>query len=398
MSQLPGPEELEEVLQRRPRRQRRRRWIVAAVLVGVLVLGVVLLASALRKDEVTWRTEVARTEVLNVRITAVGTVEPREVVDVGSEQSGTVHDVFVDENDLVEAGEALAELDTRVLDLQHRESHAQVASLVASLAQARAVAEARQADLKRLESLASVNAVSASDLDQARTLRDQAVAATGSAKAQLEAARVRLDLSDTNLHKALITSPISGVVLVRNVDPGQSVVAALQAVTLFQVAAGLGELLVEVDVDEADVPRVKAGQTAPFTVSAWPDREFPAVVSKVHLAPDQTAGVVTYRAELLADNPDGALLPGMTATARIEAERHEGALTVPLAALRFAPEEPPKDLIVPGAGQGLVWRLVDGLPQPVLVELGPTDGVRQAVTGDLAAGDAVVLGRGGSAK
>lgn len=398
MSQLPGPDELEEVLQRGPRRRRRRRWLIAVVLGLVAVIGVAFAASALRKEEVTWRTEPARTEVLNVLITAVGTVEPRDLVDVGSEQSGLVYDVFVDENDLVEAGQPLAELDTKVLDLQHRESRAQVAALVASLAQARTVASARAADLKRVQSLDRGHAVAPSDLEQAIALRDQAVASSDAAKAQLEAARARLGLSDANLHKAVIRSPISGVVLVRNVDPGQSVVAALQAVTLFQVAADLGELLVEVDVDEADVPRVKAGQKAPFTVSAWPDREFPAVVSKVHLAPDQTAGVVTYRAELFAENPDGALLPGMTATARIEAEHHEGALTVPLAALRFAPDEPPKDLAVPGAGQGRVWKLVDGVPQPVLVDLGPTDGIRQAVTGELADGDALVLGRGGSAK
>lgn len=393
MSQLPGPDELDEVLHRGPRRQRRRRWLIAAVLAGLAAVGGVWIASALRPAEVTWRTEVVRTEDLQVLITAVGTVEPRDVVDVGSEQSGLVYDVYVDENDVVISGQPLAELDTKVLDLQHRESRAQVAALVASLAQARTVAASRKADLIRLQSLDRGNAVAPADLEQAVALRDQAVASSDAAKAQLEAARARLGLTDANLHKAVIRSPIAGVVLVRNVDPGQSVVAALQAVTLFEVAADLGELLVEVDVDEADVPRVKAGQTAQFTVSAWPEREFPAVVSKVHLAPDTTAGVVTYRAELLAVNPDGALLPGMTATARIEAERHPGALTVPLASLRFAPEGG-DELAVLGAGQGRVWRLVDDEPDPVIVELGPTDGLRQAVTGDLSAGEVVVIGRG----
>jgi HlyD family secretion protein len=393
VSELPGAEQLKEVLELAPARRRRRRWSIG-VAVGVAAVGVVVVAAGFwsRGKTVEWRTEAVQSEDLRVRVTAVGTIQPREVVSVGSEQSGLVFDVFVDENDLVTTGQPLALLDTKLLDLQHRESRAQSSALVAALQQARVVAGSRALDLDRMLGLDAGRAVAPADVDATRSAHDQAQLAVRAAEAQLQAARARLDLSDVNLDKAVIRSPIGGVVLRRNVDPGQSVVAALQAVTLFEVAADLGQLLVEVDVDEADVGRVKAEQAAWFTVSAWPEREFKAVVAKVHLAPDTTAGVVTYRAELLASNEDGALLPGMTATARIESERYPGALTVPLAALRFAPPDLPDDLAAPAQGQGRVWRWAGDELDPVLVELGPTDGVRQSISG-VEVGDLVVLGR-----
>lgn len=396
MSELPGPEQLREVLERRPARSRRRRWWIGAATAAVALSAIVAGVLWSRGETAEWRTEAVRTEDLRMRITAVGTIQPRELVSVGSEQSGLVFDVFVDENDHVTAGQPLALLDTQLLDLQQRENRARTAALRAALEQARVVTGTRALDLERTEGLFVGRAVAPADVDAARSAHDQATLAMRAAEAELQAARARLDLSDVNLDKAVIRSPIAGVVLRRNVDPGQSVVAALQAVTLFEVAADLRQLLVEVDVDEADVGRVKAGQAAWFTVSAWPEREFSAVVAKVHLAPDTTAGVVTYRAELLASNEDYALLPGMTATARIESERYPGASTVPLAALRFAPPDLPDDLAPPGPGQGRVWQWTGDELRPVLVDLGPTDGVRQAVSG-LAAGDRVVLGRAAAA-
>jgi HlyD family secretion protein len=392
VSTLPDAAALQAVLAGGPRRRRRRRWLLAAGVVLALAVGAVAASRSFRAEAPSWRTEAARVEDLHVRVTAVGSVAPREVVAVGSEQSGLVHDVLVDENDQVVAGQPLAILDTELLDLQRREQVAQVATLAAQLAQSRVVADTRAVDLARVESLDRARAVAPADLELARSASRQADAAVTAAEAQLRAARARLALSGANLDNTVIRSPISGVVLARRVDPGQLVVAALQAVTLFEVAADLAQVVVEVDVDEADVTRVRAGQRATFTVSAWGERAFSAVVAKVHLAADTTAGVVTYRAELLADNVDGALRPGMTATARIESETWPEAVTVPLSALRFAPPDVPDDLAVPGPGQGRLWRLVDGAPSPVVVDLGPTDGTRQAVTG-LPAGSEVVTGR-----
>lgn len=391
---LPDAAQLEETLEKAPRRARRRRWFIGAGVLAVLAAGIGAIAWSLRgADEEAWRTEPVTVEDLSVRITAVGTLAPRLVVDIGSEQSGVVSDVFVSANDAVVKGQPLAELDQSVLSLQDREAHAQMAVLLASLDQSRTALAAAELDWSRTEALDAAGALATADKDRARQALDSARSAREAASAQLAASRARLSLTGTNLKKAVIRAPIDGVVLVRNVDPGQSVVAALQAVTLFQVAQGLEALQVDVDIDEADVPRVAAGQQATFTVPAWPDREFSAVVSKLHLAGQTTSGVVTYRAELLAQNPDGALRVGMTATARIEAARAENAMTVPLAALRFAPSEVPEELEQPSDGQGRVWVLEGTTPRPVLVTLGPTDGLRQAITGPLQDQTPVVVGR-----
>lgn len=390
---LPTATQLEEVLEKAPRRARRRRWLIGLGVAATLMAGLgVTIWSFTRGGETTWRTEPATVEDLSVRITAVGTIAPRLVVDVGSEQSGVVSDVFVDANDSVSKGQALAELDQRVLSLQDREAHAQMASLVASLEQSKTAVASAELEWKRAQSLDRAGALAPADRDRVSSTLDNARGAQAAAEAQLSAARARLDMTNTNLKKAVIRSPIDGVVLVRNIDPGQSVVASFQAVTLFQVAQGLEDLQVDVDIDEADVPRVAPGQTATFTVPAWPDREFTAEVSKLHLAPQTTSGVVTYRAELLAKNIDGALRVGMTATARIEAARTPGALTVPLAALRYAPAKLPPELEPTASGQGRVWVLDGTEPKPVLVTLGPSDGVRQAVTGPLNDKDLLVVG------
>jgi HlyD family secretion protein len=391
---LPTAGQLEEVLEKAPRRARRRRWILGLGVATTLVLGLGLtIWSLTRGGETVWRTEPATVEDLSVRITAVGTIAPRLVVDVGSEQSGVVSDVFVDANDPVKKGQPLAELDQRVLSLQDREAHAQMASLVASLEQAKTAVAASELDWSRTQALDRAGALAPADRDRVSQALENARGARAAAEAQLSAARARLDMTNTNLKKAVIRSPIDGVVLVRNIDPGQSVVASFQAVTLFQVAQGLEDLEVDVDIDEADVPRVAPGQPATFTVPAWPDREFTAEVSKLHLAPQTSSGVVTYRAELLAKNIDGALRVGMTATARIEAARTPGALTVPLAALRWAPALLPEGLAPTAAGQGRVWVLEGAEPKPVVVTLGPSDGLRQAVTGPLKDKDLLVVGQ-----
>ncbi len=367
------------------------------VWIGALLLAIAAATAGLvglRSAPTQWKTEAVETGDLAVRVTAVGTVQPREVVAVGSQQSGIVEEVLVAENDPVTVDQPLLRLDTELLQLQRDEARAQVKALEASLSQAGFVERMAQQGATRASSLLAGNAVPPADAEQALATRDQSTAARSGVRAQLQAARTRLAVTTANLDRATVRSPIAGVILERNIDPGQSVVAALQAVTLFQVAASLDELLVEVDVDEADVPQVHAGQSATFAVSAWPDRDFPATVSKVHIAPRTNSGVVTYLAELLVRNPDGALLPGMTATARISAAVHPNSLTVPLAALRFAPKDLPADLVEPGPGEGRLWRLEGGEPHPLLVKLGPTDGVRQAVTGEIQPGDAVVVSRG----
>jgi HlyD family secretion protein len=204
--------------------------------------------------------------------------------------------------------------------------------------------------------------------------------------------------AQTQSDRSTITSPLSGVVLARNVDPGQAVVSSLQAAVLFQVAESLDRMSVDVEVDEADIGQVRAGQTADFTVAAWPDRVFRAVVHKVELAPKADSLVATYIACLHLDNPDALLRPGMTATARIQTQTWIDALLVPNAALRWAPEDQ-ADLPPPVAREGSrvqrVWRLAAGAetPEPVEIVTSATDGrVSLLLDGPLADGDALVVG------
>jgi HlyD family secretion protein len=394
-SPLPSPADLDAVLIAGPRRARRRRWAlgltIAAALLGAVTVGAV---RTLRAPSGAWRTATVTRADLSVVVTAVGSVEARRVADVGSEESGVIREVLVEPNDTVKAGQALATLDPADLRAQDREAHAGVAAASAALDRARLDARAADFELQRALGLQSAGAIATAEVDGLRQRAEQAAADVANAVAQLDAARARLRRSDTTLGKAVLRAPIDGVVLTRDVQPGASVVAAFQAVTLFRIASDLRELRVEVDVDEADVPRVQPGQPATLSVPAWPDRTFAATVERVHRAPDRGAGVVTYQADLAAPNADGALWVGMTATAHLEAERLVGALTVPVAALQFAPAARGGDALPPpGPGEGRVWVPDGDEARPVLVQIGPSDGDRQVLRGGLDEGAVVILGR-----
>ncbi|MCA9567177.1 MAG: efflux RND transporter periplasmic adaptor subunit [Myxococcales bacterium] len=366
------------------RRSRVGLWIGGVALVALVAGGLWLRAS--RHDVgAPWETAGVERGELSVRVTAVGRVQPVDEVSIGSELSGIVADVRVDTNDTVRAGQILATLDADVLEAQAAQSHAAVDAAEATARQARV----------RVEALQARGAASAEARDLAVTDYKVAVAALALAEAQLEQSRAADAAARTNLEKAKITSPIDGVVLERNVEAGQAVVSSLQAATLFRVARDLTHMRVEVEVDEADVGRIEAGQQADFTVAAHRDRVFPAVVSKVDLAPVASTDVVQYGAELRVDNPDGALRPGMTATASIETRTFSDVLLVPNAALRFAP--PGVDLEAPRPIEGRrverVWTW-DG-EQPVPHEVLPisTDGRRTAIeAGALEEGAVVVVG------
>jgi HlyD family secretion protein len=384
-----------------PRSGRRRRWFFA--LGGLLLLGGVA-AVLLRPRPSAWEyqtQEITRGE-LTVEITAIGTLEPLHSVEVGSEVSGTVAKVFVETNDTVVAGQVLAELDTELLRSELRRTTAASKAADASLVQVRVGAEAAQQELARTRKLHEAKVVSDSSLEQAVTSYKQAAAAVSVAEAQADQARAAMASSKTQLDRTVITAPISGVVLARNVDPGQSVVSSLQAAVLFEVAEGLDHMSVDVEIDEADIGQVKAGQVADFTVAAWPDRVFGAVVHKVELAPKANSQVVTYLACLHLDNPEGLLRPGMTATARVQTQTWTDALLVPNAALRWAPAEQ-ADLPPPAPREGKlvqrVWRLgsLSTEPEPVELVTGASDGRVSLVLeggldeGGLDEGDAVVV-------
>ncbi|MDW7773617.1 MAG: efflux RND transporter periplasmic adaptor subunit [Desulfobulbaceae bacterium] len=312
---------------------------------------------------ISYRTMEARRGDLTVIVTATGNLQPTNQVDVGTEVSGTVEYVEVDYNDVVKAGQILARLDTTMLEAQVNQSQSAVEAAQANLQQARAgVMEARLELVRfaRARELSGGKIPSQQDFDQAETALKRALANEAMIEANIAQAEAKLRIDKTNLEKATILSPINGVVLVRSVEPGQTVAASLQAPVLFTLAEDLTKMELHVDVDEADVGQVREGQQATFTVDAYPDRTFPAHITQVRYGSLTTEGVVTYPTILNVDNSDLSLRPGMTATADIIAREVRDALLVPNAALRYAPQ-PQEEEKVGTEGGSLVSKL---FPRP----------------------------------
>ena len=346
------------------------RWVAGAV---VLLAGALGIWWWTRADAPTaYETQVARRGALTVSVTATGALAAVTTVEVGSEIAGLVETVTVGANDRVEQGQVLAQLDTDRLRADVTQAEANLTAAEAAYEQARATLEEQRLKTARTERLADRQYVAPQEVETARAALERAQAATTSRRAQISVAEAALESARTSLRKASIRAPIDGLVLSRSVDPGQAVAASFQTPVLFTLAEDLERMELRVDVDEADVGAVQAGQAATFTVDAYPGRTFPASVTKVHYAPKTVSGVVTYEAVMTVDNRDGLLRPGMTATADITTDTIEDALLVPNSALRFAPPgaSPPARL----AGQELVWGLEDDTPTAIPVTPGRTDG------------------------
>jgi HlyD family secretion protein len=400
----------------RPARLRRALvWAVVAVL--VVLAGLWWWGGRSSTAKISYTTAPVTRGNLVVSVSATGTVQPVNEVEVGSELSGTVAAVNVDYNDEVKAGEVLAVINTDKLKAQANSSSATLDLKQAGVGQAAATVKEAQQALNRAISLAAKNIASQQDLDTAQATYDRAVAALASANADVKVAEANLAANQTDLAKATIRSPINGVVLNRNVETGQTVAASLSAPILFTIAEDLTRMQLLVDVDEADAGTVAAGQDATFTVAAYPERSFAAKVMQVRYASETVDGVVTYKGVLSVDNSDLAIRPGMTATAEIVVSHADHVLLIPNAALRYAPASagattgtvsrgnflqrlmprPPQqpsqasaDAGVP-AGQKRVFVLRNDAPVGVLVVTGATDGAStEIVSGGLAEGDRVI--------
>ena len=397
-------------------RLRRLLWVAAPL--GLLALGFAW-SRAGSGIVVQYETLPAERGDLRVTVTATGTLEPTNQVDVGSEVSGTIEQVLVEEDDHVKAGQVLARIDPAKLSAQALQLEAGLGAAEARLRQAAATREESATQLRRIERLHEATGgmtPSAQDLDTQRAAAKRAQADEASAAASVSQARASLQALRTDLAKAVIRSPIDGVVLTRSAEPGATVAAAFQAPVLFRIAEDLRRMELRVDVDEADVAQVKEGEDATFTVDAYPGRSFAARVERIRQASQTTDGVVTYEAVLAVDNPSLALRSGMTATAELTASRVADALLVPNAALRFTPPAtqaaasgsfirrlmpgPPMRraaAAAPANGRTQrVWVLKDGVPAAVPVEAGATDGTRtELLSGDVAPGLALIVDSAG---
>ena len=406
---LPKNEALKNLLgttTAQPWYRRKLTWILALALVLLAALWAVL--GSRGPVQPTYVTEPLARGNLTLTVTANGTLQPVRQVNVGSELSGTVRAVHVDVNDRVRQGQVLIELDTAKLEDQVKHARAALVAAQSQLLQAEASARESKAQLARLEEvfkLSNGGLPSATDMDAARATAARTAAAVQSAQAAVDQARANLATNQTNLSKAAIASPMDGVVLARQVDPGNAVAASLQAVTLLTIAQDLSELKLDVNVDEADVGVLREGQKASFTVSSYPGRRYPGTLQRVAFGSTKTDNVVTYTTTLGVDNNDLSLRPGMTATASIVAVERTDVLRVPNTALRFMPTAPETQAsggssivskMLPRApatapktarierrgGPRQIWVLDNGQPRAVQVITGISDGRMTEVSGD----------------
>ena len=397
--------------------RRMKKFLIIALVAILAVAAVIIWKKAGKTTAMQYKTEQVRRGELTVIVTATGTLKPTNTVSVGSELSGIIKSVGVNYNDRVKIGQVLARLDTSKLEAQITQSEAALESAKAKVLQARAtVAEtgAKLSQFQRVRELSKGKVPSQSEMDAAEAALERAKANAAGAAADVSQAQATLRANETDLSKSIILSPMNGVVLTRNIEPGQTVAASFEAPVLFTLAKDLTQMELHVDVDEADIGKVKEGQKAAFSVSAYPNRIFDARITQARYASTTTSGVVTYETVLKVDNTDLSLRPGMTATADITVKKVEKAVLVPSAALRFTPSvqqeeksstglvesllpRPPggtqqRDDAITNGKQQKVWILKNGKLLPISITTGSTSGLMtEILTGDIQPGMEVVV-------
>ena len=340
-----------------------KKWIVAVlVVVGAGAAGVTyyLRSNPVEASSTLITAPVLRGSVVEA-VQATGTLEAVTTVQVGSQVSGTIKALHADFNSQVRQGQVVAELEESLLQAQVEQASASLTRLQADRDRSKVLVEDAQIKLKRARELSARQLLPASELDTAESNARQSEAALKSAEAQITQARASLHQNQVNLGHTIITAPIDGIVVSRNVDVGQTVAASMQAPVLFVIAKDLAQMQVSAAIDESDIGRIHTGQPVTFKVDAYPDDTFNGTVRQVRLQPVVTQNVVSYTTIISVPNPTLKLRPGMTATVTVEIARADDVLRLPSAALRFRPtpelfaslgQEPPAGGFGPGGGAG----------------------------------------------
>ena len=350
------------------------------------------------------------------KVTATGTLSPLVQVEVGSQISGIITELGADFNSLVKQGDVIGKIDPQIYESALASAKARLVSARADYTKAKAVAENATAQHKRIQSLASAGAMSASDADAALATKKSSQASVSAASAAIAVAKASVEQARLNLEYTTIRSPIDGVVVSRSVDVGQTVAASLSAPVLFLIAEDLRKMEVHTSVSESDVGELKAGMAVEFSVDAFSGETFNGVVKQVRFEATTVSNVVTYDAVVEVANEELKLRPGMTATVSFVIEAREQALVVSNKALSYRPANPPADAKPPrdanapanakpeqgerragqrerptdGAKRARVFVLRDGAPMVARIETGMTDGTSTEVISGLAEGDIVI--------
>ncbi len=321
--------------------------------------------------------EVDRGKIV-AKVSATGTLSATVTVEVGAQVSGRILSLDADFNSDVTRGQVIARLDPEFYEASLAQAQANATAARANAAKARVQVKEARRQFERASKLAEQGGVADAERDAAESAFEAAEATERAAEAAVDQAEASLKLAEVNLAYTEIHSPIDGTVISRDVDVGQSVAASLAAPTLFVIAEDLRKMQVDTSVSESDVGRLQPGKPATFTVDAWPGREFTGVIRQIRKSPTTVQNVVTYDAVVDVDNADLALLPGMTANVTFVWDERDEVLRVPNAALRFRPPDA-KPQRAKGPSRP-VYRLEGGVPVPVLITTGLTDGTNTEVT------------------
>lgn len=365
---------------------KRKKWLIAGCIVVAAAGGWMLLHPS-KHEGITLETAPTSRITISNSVTATGTVEPVTEVEVGTQVSGIIDRLYVDYNDVVKAGQLIAEMDKVTLQAELESAQAEEASCKTEY-------EYQLKNYTRTHTLHEKELVSDAEYDEAFYLYEKA----RNAYEQAKAAMVKVE---RNLGYATITSPIDGVVISRAVEEGQTVAAGFETPTLFTIANDLTQMQVVADVDEADIGQVRDGQRVSFTVDAYPDDTFEGVVEQVRLEATTESSVVTYEVVITAHNPDLKLKPGLTANVTIYTLEKENALSVPTRALRFVPDAEllaelemtaePEPAQSAGAAKRTVWVVKGQILSPRQVSAGATSGDRTEILEGLSDGDVVAV-------
>jgi HlyD family secretion protein len=418
------------------------RWLVLLVLLGSgTAAGITYYRRASSRPKVRYETATVDRGAIVARLMASGTLSPLKTVQVGSQVSGRISNLYVDYNSEVHKGQIVARIDPQLFQAALEQSRANFLQAEAALLKARVQSEDADRQYNRTKTLAERNLAALADRDTAKANADAARAAVSGAVAQLAQSKAQLNQAKVNLAYTIIRSPIDGVVIARNVDVGQTVAATLQAPTLYNIAEDLAKMQIHTNVAEADIGRVQPNMTISFSVDAYPREQFTGVVSQIRNSPQTVQNVVTYDVVVDVENKTLRLRPGMTANVNFVYAESDNVLRVSNAALRFRPPAKLLAMAGPGSGSGRggahaagrkkgrpspgsselghhwtgrpaddakpgsrpgvaggtaperrqVWLLKDGAPRPVTIQVGLSDGTRSEVSGGgLAEGDEVI--------
>lgn len=363
----------------------KKRYIIPCVV--VLALFGAGITHNMLKNKVTYTTKPLEHCTITQVVEASGTINPVNIVSVGSTVSGLIQDIYVDFNSQVKKGQILAQIDPRNFEATVQQNQAQIANAQAQIARLQAVVDYDRKMYERYKTLYAKNFVAKSELDQMKSNYLSDLAQIKAAEAQVNQYRANLKTAQTNLGYTQIIAPVDGTVISREIDVGQPVAASFQAPELFTIAQDLTKMQIEVNVSEADIGKVKDGQEVTYTLDGYPDSVFTGKVTQVRISPTTVSNVVTYTVIVNVKNDDLKLIPGMTANVSIITDKSENVMCAPAIALKFNPNTDGQRYKTQG-----LWILDKNKPKRVDIETGASDDSNvEIISKDLSDGDRIIV-------